>query len=467
MFCNFSNQKKVIFISILAINIKIVQINILSMNVKTGLLLAFVLFSTQGIMAQTQVFKGAKIYPISGEPIENGVLVIKNGKIESVGKENDVKIPKGAEVTDVTGKVIMPGLVDSHSHIGNGDGGDGSGPLHPDVRILDAIDVNSDTFKKARAGGITTVNIMPGSGHLMSGQTAYVKLRKDPRTINDMLFVSDPINEIAGGMKMANGTNSLRGKPFPGTRGKSAAMVRELFVKAQNYKSKIEAAKGDKSKIPTRDLELEAIVEVLAGKRVVHFHTHRHDDIMTILRLKKEFGFKVVLHHVSEGWKVAKEIAEAGVPCSIITIDSPGGKMEAVDLIFETGGILERAGVLVGYHTDDGITDSRLFLRSAAIGYRAGMSEKKALESLTIANAKMLELDSRVGTLEKGKDADFLILSGNPLSVYTHVLQTWVEGQKVFDYSNPDDKKYLTGGPDVFRGEFYSHHDDMSEGDMK
>jgi len=214
MFCNFSNQKKVIFISILAINIKIVQINILSMNVKTGLLLAFVLFSTQGIMAQTQVFKGAKIYPISGEPIENGVLVIKNGKIESVGKENDVKIPKGAEVTDVTGKVIMPGLVDSHSHIGNGDGGDGSGPLHPDVRILDAIDVNSDTFKKARAGGITTVNIMPGSGHLMSGQTAYVKLRKDPRTINDMLFVSDPINEIAGGMKMANGTNSLRGKPF-------------------------------------------------------------------------------------------------------------------------------------------------------------------------------------------------------------------------------------------------------------
>lgn len=437
------------------------------MKLKSYLLLGLILSSTWLLQAQTKAFVGAKIYPISGEPIENGVLLLKDATILAVGRNGEVSIPADAEQIDVAGKVIMPGLVDSHSHIGNGDGGDSSGPLHPEVRILDAIDVHSDTFKKARAGGITTVNVMPGSGHLLSGQTAYLKLRKDPKTINDFLFVKDPINEIAGGMKMANGTNSMRGTPFPGTRGKSAAMIRELFVKAQTYKQKIEAAKGDKSKLPARDLELEAIVQVLDGKRTVHFHTHRHDDIMTILRLKKEFGFKVVLHHVSEGWKVAKEIAEAGVPCSIITIDSPGGKMEAVNLIFETGGILERAGVLVGYHTDDGITDSRLFLRSAAIGVRAGMSEKTALESVTIANAKMLDLENRIGTLEKGKDADFIILSGNPLSVYTHVLETWVEGKKVYDFSNPKDKQFLTGGPDVFRGEHYSHHDDLSEGDLK
>lgn len=410
--------------------------------------------------AQTKAFKGATIYPISGSPIENGVLVVKDGKIEAVGPAAQIQIPADAEVYDVSGKVLMPGLVDSHSHIGNGDGGDSSSPLHPDVRILDAIDVGSDTFKKARAGGITTVNVMPGSGHLMSGQTVYLKLRAHAKTINDMLFVQDPINEIAGGLKMANGTNSLRGTPFPGTRGKSAALIRELFVKGQEYKAKLDAAKKNKkAQKPPRDLKMETLVQVLEGKRIVHFHTHRHDDILTVLRLKEEFGFRVVLHHVSEGWKVADEIAKAGVPASIITIDSPGGKMEAVNLIFETGGVLEKAGVLTGYHTDDGITDSRLFLRSAAIGVRAGMSKEKALEAVTIANAKMMDLENRVGTLEKGKDADFLILSGDPLSVYTHVEQTWVEGIKVFDYANPEDKKYFTGGMEVFRGEHYSHHD--------
>ena len=427
---------------------------------------ALLMCSSSSLFAQTKAYKGAKIIPVAGSPIENGVLIIKNGKIEKVG-DSSTSIPPDAEVFDVTGKVIMPGLVDSHSHIGGGDGGDGSSPLHPDVRILDAIDVGADTFKKARAGGITSVNVMPGSGHLMSGQTAYLKLRANPRTINDMLFVKDPTNEVAGGLKMANGTNSLRGGAFPGTRAKSAAMVRELFVKGQEYKAKIDAAKGDKSKIPSRDLELETIVQVLEGKRTVHFHTHRHDDILTTLRLKEEFGFKLVLHHVSEGWKVAKEIAEAGVAASIITIDSPGGKMEAVDLIMETGGILEKAGVLVGYHTDDGITDSRLFLRSAAIGVRGGMSYEKAIESVTIANAKMLDIDKRVGTLEKGKDADFLVLSGDPLSVYTHVLQTWVEGVLVFDLSKADDAKYATGGPDVFRGEHYSHHEHETVGDSK
>lgn len=434
----------------------------------TGLnLFALLLVLPLSLTAQTKAFKGAQIIPIAGEPIENGVLLIKNGLIVAVGTVAEVKIPADAEIIDVTGKVIMPGLIDSHSHVGGGDGGDSSSPLNPDIRILDAIDVKSDTFKKAIAGGITTVNIMPGSGHLMSGQTIYAKLRANPRTINDLLFVKDPINEIAGGMKMANGSNSLRGTPFPGTRAKSAALARELFVKGQDYKAKIEAAKGDKSKMPARDLGLEAIVQILDGKRIVHFHTHRHDDILTALRLREEFGFRLVLHHVSEGWKVAKEIAESGVPASIITIDSPGGKLEAVDLIYETGGILGRAGVLVGYHTDDGITDSRLFIRSAAIAVRGGMSRKKALEAVTIANAKILDLDKRIGSLEKGKDADFIILTGDPLSYKTHIQQTWVEGIMVFDINNPEYKSYATGGPDVFRSEQFSHTDHETEGDSK
>ena len=165
-----------------------------------------------------------------------------------------------------------------------------------------------------------------------------------------------------------------------------------------------------------------------------------------MLRLAEEFGFRVVLHHVSEGWKVAEEIARAKVPASIIQIDSPGGKLEAVDLEFETGAILEKAGVRLAYHTDDPITDSRLFLRSAAMGVRAGLSRKTALEALTINGARMLELESRVGSVEPGKDADFILLDGDPLSVYTKVLETWIEGEKVFDRSDPADLLFAVGG---------------------
>lgn len=145
-----------------------------------------------------------------------------------------------------------------------------------------------------------------------------------------MLLNKDP-EGILGGMKMANGTNPLRAMPFPGTRAKSAAMVRELYVKAQAYQEKIKLAGEDASKMPDRDLQMEALVEVLEGKRVVHNHTHRHDDIMTAIRLAQEFGYRMVLHHVTDGWKVADEIAAAGIPCSIIVLDSPGGKLEALD----------------------------------------------------------------------------------------------------------------------------------------
>ena len=421
-------------------------------------LLFLLLFPILGLaQQQAQVFEGAKIIPVEGEPISNGVLVVQNGKIQAVGAQGDVDIPENATRHDASSKVIMPGLVDSHSHIGSGDGGDRSSALHPDVRILDSIDPRSDTFKKALAGGITTVNVMPGSGHLMSGKTAYLKLRKADK-IEEMLFVDNPLEEVAGGLKMANGTNPIGSAPFPGTRAKSAAMVRELFLKAQNYKQKVEEADGDPEKMPSRDLGMETLVQVLNGERVVHNHTHRHDDILTAIRLSKEFGYRLVLHHVSEAWKIPDEIAQADVPASIIVLDSPGGKMEASNIKYENGAILEDAGVTVGYHTDASITDTRLFLRSAAFGVRAGMSQEAALKAVTEANAKMLDLEDRVGTLEEGKDADFLILSGDPLSTYTRVQQTWVEGKKRFDLSNPEDKEYANGGYGVYERATMNHH---------
>ena len=430
-------------------------------------LMALTVLCAPGLRAQTRptAFINARLIPIVGQPIEQGILLVHNGKITAIGDARTVRLSSDVQVIDMKGMVIMPGLVDSHSHIGEGSGADGSAPIQPDVRLLDGINARATSLQRAQAGGITTVNVMPGSGHVDSGQTLYLKLRDNAVKIDDLL-IYDKDGKYMGGIKFANGSNSIRTGtgPFPGTRAKAAALVRDQMIKAQEYREKIRKAGTDQSKLPPRDLAMEALVDVLDGKRVVHFHTHRHDDILTVLRLQKEFGFRVVLQHVSEAWKVADEIAAAKVPASIILIDSPGGKLETLDIKFENAAALEKAGALTGFHTDDGITDSRWFLRSAGLGVRAGMSREKALYGMTMANAIMLDVHDRVGSLEAGKDADFIILDGDPLSIYTHVLQTWVEGKKVFDRADPKDLLIALGGPGATNDRFVDV--DCFDGDL-
>ncbi len=390
----------------------------------------------------------ATLLPVDKPPIENGAIVVQDGKIKAVGASPNVAIPGDATVFDAKGKWIMPGLICTHSHIGGMGAADGSSPIQPGVRILDSINVRDSGFRRALAGGLTTLNIMPGSGHLISGQTVYCKLRyyeSSPRVVDEIL-IRDKDGLPIGGLKMANGTNSQGDSPFPGTRGKSAYLVREQYIKAREYQAKVVKANGDSTKLPPRDLHLESLVEAMQGKRIVHHHTHRHDDIMTVIRLSQEFGFQTVLHHVSEGWKVAKEIAEAKLPCSIIVLDSPGGKVEAKDMTFSNGRVLDEAGVKVAFHTDDWITDSRLFVRSAALAVRAGMNRNKAIAGLTLAGAEMLGLGDRIGSLTVGKDADIAILNGDPLSVFSRVQETWVEGRKAFDLSKSEDQLYAEGG---------------------
>jgi imidazolonepropionase-like amidohydrolase len=258
-----------------------------------------------------------------------------------------------------------------------------------------------------------------------------------------------------GGLKMANGENPKhygRENQAPMTRMEEAALARKEFTKAQEYKRKWDeynkkVAAGDKdAKAPDRDLELEPLVEVLEGKRIVQHHTHRADDIMTVVRLSEEFHFKVVIHHGSEAYQVADELAKHKVPVTLTIVDAPGGKLEATQVELEAAAILEKAGVKVAVNTDDFINSSRFLLREAALTMRGGLSETAALEALTRNAAEMLDLQNRVGTLEPGKDADFVVLSGDPFSVYTKVLETWIEGEKVFDRSRPEDLRYATGG---------------------
>jgi imidazolonepropionase-like amidohydrolase len=392
------------------------------------------------------VFQGAEVIPITGPVIPSGTLVVHRGRVVAVGPDGQVQVPGDAVVRDVAGKVIMPGLVDTHSHIGGAEWGGSDSPIQGDLRILDAVNVRDDGFRRARAGGVTTANIMPGSGHLMSGQTIYAKM-KDARRVEDLLFCEDPLTDVCGGLKMANGTNPLRpAPPFPQSRARSAALVRARYQAAVEYRDRIREPNGDPSRMPPRDLELEAMVQALDGERIVHHHTHRHDDVLTVLRLQEEFGFRLVLQHVSDAWIVAEEIAESGFPASIILVDAPGGKLEAAENHFRSGAYLERAGAVVGFHTDDGITDSRFFFRQAGLAVRHGMSRDAALYGMTMAGARMMDLEDRIGSLEPGKDADFVILSGDPLSIYTRVEETWIDGEKAFDLSDPVDRAYAVGG---------------------
>jgi imidazolonepropionase-like amidohydrolase len=405
-------------------------------------------------------FRGARIHTAAGAPIDDGVLVIEKGKIVAVGRAADTAVPGGARVIDLRGKVIIPGLVDTHSHIGvwarphvaaHQDGNEASGAVQSGLRALDAVCPDDPGIRMATAGGITTANIMPGSGNVIGGQTVYVKLRG--RTVEAMRLTP---NGVLGGLKMANGENPKRfnfdgRKQPPGTRMKLAALQREQFVKARDYLRHWDAyrkakAEGKDAAAPDTDLGLDPLVEVLQRRRTVHFHSHRADDLLSAVRLSKEFDFELVLQHATEGYRVAEELARAKVPCSLTLVDSPGGKLEVAGLLEENAALLEHSGVLVAINTDDSITESRFFLRTGAIAVRGGMSEDAALRALTINPARMMHLEDRLGSLAAGKDADFVVLSGPPFSAYTQVLQTYIDGVRVFDRGRPEDWAHQAGG---------------------
>ena len=403
------------------------------------------------------VYRGARIHTAAGPVIERGVLIVLKGKILDVGSEDTVKIPKNAKVRDLAGKVIIPGLVDTHSHIGifgrnpgSGDGNEMTGPTQPGLRAIDAINPNDPSIRMALAGGVTTANIMPGSGNAIGGQTLYVRLKG---TVVEAMRIMT--HRILGGIKFANGENpkgvyGTKGQA-PHTRMKIAALQREMLTKAQAYKrqwdhyNKAKAA-GEKVNAPERDINLDPLVEVLERKRTVHFHCHRADDIMTAVRLSEEFGFEIVLQHCTEGYLVAEELARRGIVVSLTLVDSPGGKPEVMGLLEENAAILTKAGVKVAINTDDFVTESRFFVRTGAIAVRGGLSEDMALKALTLHGAQMMHLDDRIGSLEKGKDADFVVLSGAPFSVYSQVLETYIEGEKVFDREIHEDWTYQAGG---------------------
>lgn len=388
------------------------------------------------------LIQNATIMTVTKGTIQNGSVLIRDGKIAAVGK--NLRAPAQARIIDATGKFVTPGLIDCHSHIAI-DGGVNEGTLSVTsmVRIEDVLNPTDINIYRDLAGGLTTANILHGSANAIGGHNAVIKLRWG-KSAKELLLEGAP-----PGIKFALGENPKRsnfnpapGMPqrFPATRMGVEFAIREAFTQAREYmrqwdEYQRQIAENPKSNIlpPKRDLKLDALVEVLRGERLVHAHCYRADEILMLIRLAEEFGFKIAtFQHVLEGYKVAKEIAAHGAGASSFS-DWWAYKIEAYDAIPYNGAIMARKGVLVSFNSDSAELARRMNLEAAKAVKYGGLSEDEALALVTINPAKQLRIDKRVGSIEVGKDADLVIFSGHPLSVYSIVEKVFIDGQLYFD----------------------------------
>jgi imidazolonepropionase-like amidohydrolase len=391
-----------------------------------------------GEPANEIVIRNATVYTITKGRIENGSVLIRDGKIVAVGK--DVKASPSAMVVDGTGKFVTPGIVDCHSHIAiDGSVNESSLSVTSMVRVADVIDADDPTILYGLSGGVTVANVLHGSANAIGGQNAVIKLRWG-RTGDEMVF-----KEAPPGIKFALGENPKRSNfpsnppRYPRTRMGVEDVIRDAFTRARDYRAKrdrYEAAvkAGRKGEMPpARDLQLEPLVEVLEGKRLVHAHCYRADEIAMLLRVARDFNFKIAtLQHVLEGYKVAREIAASGAGASTFA-DQWAYKVEAFDATPYNAALMHRAGVLVSINSDDPERQRRLNTDAARVVRYGGVSEADALAMITINPARQLGIDRWVGSLEAGKHADVVVWSAEPLSAYAVAEKVYVDGVLTFD----------------------------------
>jgi imidazolonepropionase-like amidohydrolase len=386
------------------------------------------------------LIQNATILTVSHGTIEHGSILIKDGKIAEVGQS--VKAPKDAQVIDAVGQYVMPGIIDCHSHIAvDGSVNEGSVSISSMASIADVLNPDDIDIYRDLAGGVTVANVLHGSANSIGGQTQVIKLRwGQPAS-------KLPFEGALPGIKFALGENpkrsnfSIPGQPrrYPATRMGVEETIRGAFTEARDYKKAWDDynkrfSAGEKNLIsPRRDLKLDPLVEVLEGKRYVHSHCYREDEILMLLRVAKEFGFKVrTLQHVLEGYKVADEIAAAGVGASTFS-DWWAYKVEAYDAIPYNAALMTRRGVVVSINSDDAEEATHLNQEAAKSMKFGGLSHDEALKMVTLNPALQLGIDKRVGTIDVGKDADLAIYNHDPLSAYAVVQKTLIDGRVYFD----------------------------------
>ena len=386
------------------------------------------------------LIQNATILTVSHGTIEHGSILIKDGKIAEVGAS--IKAPKDAQVVDAAGQFVIPGIIDCHSHIAvDGSVNEGSVSVSSMVNIADVLNPDDIDIYRDLAGGVTVANVLHGSANSIGGQTVVIKLRwGQPAS-------KLPFEGAVPGIKFALGENPKRSnfsipgstQRYPTTRMGVEETIRTAFAEARDYKKTWDdydkkVAAGDKNAIPPRrDLRLDPLVEVLEGKRYVHAHCYREDEILMLLRVAKEFGFKVrTLQHVLEGYKVADEIAAAGTGASTFS-DWWAYKVEAYDAIPYNAALMTRRGVLVSVNSDDAEEATHLNQEAAKSMKYGGLTHDEALKLVTINPAIQLGIDKRVGSIDVGKDADLVIYNHDPLSAYAVVQQTLIDGRVYFD----------------------------------
>ena len=374
-------------------------------------------------------------------------ILFQNGKVKQIAK--NIYLNDGnAVIIDGKGKHITPGLIDAHSHMAGESINEGFQNVTAEVRMQDVIDPNDIAMYRALAGGLTTINLLHGSANPIGGQSVVMKLRWGSYS-NDLIF-----KKASQAIKFALGENVKRKRSYgryPETRMGVEQVIRDAFTAARDYRKSWNTfnkdAKLQRTKVsPRRDLELEALVEILEGKRIVHAHSYRQDEILMLTRIAEDFGFKMgTFQHVLEGYKVAETLAEHGANASTFS-DWWAYKFEVIDAIPFNGTLMANVGVNVSFNSDSDELARRMNLEAAKAVKYGGLSEEDALKFVTINPAKQLKIDKYVGSLEIGKDADFAIWSGNPLSNYTVCEETWVDGKQYFSqerdrYFRERDKK--------------------------
>jgi imidazolonepropionase-like amidohydrolase len=386
------------------------------------------------------LIQNATILTVSHGNIEHGSILIKDGKIAEVGAS--IKAPKDAQVIDAGGQFVIPGIIDCHSHIAiDGNVNEGSIAVSSIANTADVLNPDDINIYRDLAGGVTVANILHGSANPIGGQTVVIKLRwSQPAS-------KLPFEGALPGIKFALGENPKhsnfggRGAEarYPATRMGVEETIRGAFAEARDYKAAWDAydkrtAAGEKNLIsPRRDLRLDPLVEVLEGKRYVHAHCYREDEILMLLRVAKEFGFKVrTLQHVLEGYKVADELAAAGVGASTFS-DWWSYKAEAFDAVPYNAALMTRRGVIVSVNSDDAEEATHLNQEAAKSMKFGGLSHDEALKLVTINPAIQLGIDKRVGSIDAGKDADLVIYNRDPLSAYAVVQKTLIDGRVYFD----------------------------------
>jgi len=409
-----------------------------------GLVLALMMLCNLSEAGETAapalLIHNATILTASHGTIEKGDILIKDGKIVAVGK--DIKAPADAQVIDATDQFVMPGIIDCHSHIAvDGSVNEGSVSVSSMVNIADVLDSEDISIYRDLAGGVTTANILHGSANAIGGQTVVIKLRWGLSA--DKL----PFEGALPGIKFALGENPKRSNfrnpgsadRYPATRMGVEETIRSAFTEAQDYKKSWDqynkkSAAGEKNLIPPhRDLKLDPLVEVLEGKRYVHAHCYREDEILMLLRVAKEYGFKIqTFQHVLEGYKVADEIAAGGSGASTFS-DWWAYKVEAYDAIPYNAALMTRHGVLVSINSDDAAEAAHLNQEAAKSIRYGGLTHDEALKMVTLNPAIQLGIDKRVGSIDVGKDADLVIYNHDPMSAYAVVQKTLIDGRVYFD----------------------------------